>query len=70
MNIIEDENIVVVKQTRFPRSKKKRIKKKWAGNNRNFTAYPDMNYYFDKQRNVVYAHPVAARILKNNWMSE
>ena len=63
MKIIEDIRLVERRQTRFPRSKKKRIRKKWAGNPHNFTSTPDLNYYVGAG-NIIICHPAAAQILR------
>jgi len=60
MQIIESAALVV--QFRRPRTKKRRIQKKWAKKPANFRPRPDV--LFDQARGVVYAHPITARRLK------
>lgn len=43
--IIIDPNLTKTFQNRFPRSKKKRIQKKWRNNHANYVTVPDPNYY-------------------------
>jgi hypothetical protein len=49
-------------QIRFPRTKKKRIQKKWSKDKRNFTDRPGM-YLIGS--NIAVAHPEIYRKLKN-----
>lgn len=47
------------------RSKKKRIRKKWLKNPKNYKMMPMNRYILDKQRRAVFCHPVIAkRIIK------
>lgn len=62
MPIIENINLVVTEQVKFPRSKKKRIKKKWGKNPKNFITKPDLSCYMFG--NNVICHPVVAKELK------
>lgn len=52
----------LTKQFRFPRSKKRRIRKKWAKNPANYK--PRQDVLFDQQRGVIYAHPTIAKQLE------
>ena len=62
--IIEDESLVIRGQVKFPRSKKKRIQKKWRGNVANWLPRPDLNYYINHKFGIISCHPVAAKALK------
>lgn len=55
--IIENPKLVI--QFRFPRSKKKRIRKKWSKNPLNFK--PDEHVYISHDRCL--AHPLIARLI-------
>lgn len=54
------ENHLFVKQWRFPRSKKRRIRKKWAGVKTNWR--PDNKVYC--MGNMITCHPVMAAKLR------
>ena len=50
-------------QVRFPRSKKKRIRKKWAKQEKNFAYFPSKNIW--KMGDTLIAHPeVIEKIMK------
>jgi len=52
------------RQVRFPRSKKKRIRRKWAKDPRNWRSFPKTEIY-ELQGGVVFMHPdVAAELRK------
>lgn len=51
-------NPFLTKQFRFPRSKGKRIRQKWAKRPENFR--PSRDCLIDKQRGAIYCHPVIA----------
>ena len=64
MNVIESPYAVSREQFRFPRTKKKRIQKKWRSDLRNFKDKPCAYL----AGNSLYAHPViykSMRLLKN-----
>lgn len=56
------ESTALIVQFRFPRSKKKRIRKKWSKNLANYK--PDPKVY--QIQGKLYAHPQTARRLKEN----
>lgn len=56
MQIIESQHAIEWIQRRFPRSKKRRIKKKWRKNLRNFIAEPTGF----RSGNLFILHPVLA----------
>lgn len=63
IKIIENHHLVKQEQFRFPRSKGKRIKKKFQKDCRNFKNVPDRNIY--QVMNQIVCHPsVAAQIRK------
>ena len=63
VRIIEDHNLVIKYQVRFPRSKRKRIVKKWNKQERNFKYKPDMSYY-QTASGAIICHPAAKTVLK------
>lgn len=60
--IFESPYLTRLVQTRFPRSKKRRIRKKWAKRQENFRSEPDPCAYI--LSGVLYAHPATARAMK------
>jgi hypothetical protein len=67
-NIIIDSQLVKKIQTRFPRSKKKRIQKKWRNNRANFITVPDQNFY--RFQGKIACHPVMFQKLKEELQKE
>lgn len=57
LQLIEDKNcgVMVIKQFRFPRSKKRRIRNKWAKQPKNFKAWLEPRAY--QIGNKIIAHP-------------
>jgi hypothetical protein len=55
LQLIECSHMADWKQYRFPRSKKRRIKKKWRKNGRNFRMVPQKKIF--QVGNSFYAHP-------------
>lgn len=68
MNILNFGNVKIIEsvhltiQFRFPRTKKRRIRKKWAKRSENFK--PREEVLYDKERNLIYAHPIIAHKLR------
>ena len=63
-NIIETPFLMIKgKQIKFPRSKKKRILKKWSKKDINFHKIADPNVY--KSGDVYICHPQTARHYRN-----
>jgi len=60
--IIESQSMTETYQFRFPRSKKKRIKKKWQKRPNNFKTRPRKDFLL--YGNHMICHPVAARELR------
>ena len=58
--IIESKFLTV--QRRFPRTKNRRIRKKWAKRPENFG--PRQDVFVDTARSVIYAHPDVAQKLR------
>ena len=50
------ESTRLVEQFRFPRTKKRRIRKKWAKRSQNYR--PSRRCFVDERLRVIYAHPV------------
>jgi len=57
MKIIGDINCVVSNQVRFPKSKKRRIRKKWADRNCNGENTPIPDVYVMKKQGLIIGHP-------------
>lgn len=55
--------MTVTRQTRFPKSKKRRIQKKWARNPRNLRTEPDLNSLV--LGGDIYCHPIVAQRLRS-----
>ena len=51
-------------QYRFPRSKRERIRRKWAQRERNFRHMPDQNMYVSRDQGAVIMHPATWRMLE------
>jgi hypothetical protein len=62
MQIITNTWLTKRVQVKFPRSKKKRIRKKWAKCSKNFKEVPDMSYFITGR--TIIMHPVALEKLK------
>ena len=60
LTLVESVHLTV--QYRYPRTKKRRIRKKWSKRPENFRHRED--FLYDQARGVVYAHPIVARRLK------
>lgn len=59
-SLIESNNLT--EQRRFPRTKKRRIRNKWAKRLENHGGMKSV--IVDEQRRVIYAHPTTAQKLK------
>ena len=44
ITIMSDPHVMVRKQTKFPRSKRRRIRKKWSKREKNYSLVPGMVY--------------------------
>lgn len=64
--IIESQAMVETYQHRFPRSKKKRIRKKWTKRPNNFKTRPRKDFL--RYENKFICHPVVARELRYRMM--
>lgn len=65
LKVFESVRLTKSKQVRFPISKKKRIRKKWTKNLKNWIVYPDPNYY--RFGNQIFCHPSMAVILRQEF---
>lgn len=63
VQIRTSEHLVRRLQTRFPRSKTRRIRKKWAQRARNYTTVPNRDIYLI-EGGIVYCHPVMAEAIR------
>ena len=59
---VSEPLLVDRKQVRFPRSKKRRMRKKWAKDVKNWRSEPSETFY--RMGNVVYAHPAMIERLR------
>lgn len=66
--VYESEFLVVRKQTKFPRSKKKRIRKKWAKQDKNWTTTPLPTMI--RMGFKLFAHPATIARLKKEINEE
>ena len=68
MQIIESPHLTTIPQFRFPKSKRRRIRKKWSKNPTNFQTAPreDFFIYGDK----IICHPLMARRLRTTLQKE
>lgn len=62
LQIYENHYLTKSKQIKFPVSKKKRIRKKWTKNLKNWMSWPDPNYY--RVGDQVFCHPAMAGVLR------
>ena len=62
LKIVENHLLVKREQIKFPRSKKKRILKKWYKDPKNWISYPDPAVY--KSGNTIFCHPIMASRIK------
>lgn len=68
MIIIESPHLTTATQFRFPKSKRRRIRKKWSKNPKNFRTLPDQNFY--QYDNKIICHPIMARRLRTTLQKE
>lgn len=59
------QHMTLREQFRWPRSKKRRIRKKWARLDRNWRSRPDPNLIFDEVREALYGHPATIEALRH-----
>lgn len=67
LRVVESEFAVDRRQVRFPRSRRRRIRQKWAKDESNFTSKPAMYRFAD---GTVLVHPILARQLRNQLERE
>ena len=65
VRFIEDHNLVIKYQFKWPRSKRKRIRQKWEKQEKNFKYKPDMSYY-QTGSGAFIGHPAAIAVLKQH----
>jgi hypothetical protein len=65
VRFIEDHNLVIKYQFRWPRSKRRRIRQKWEKQEYNFKYKPDMSYY-QTGSGAFIGHPAAIAVLRKN----
>ena len=63
--IVENAQLVIREQVRFPKSKKRRIRKKWARQARNWDARPDPAIYQLSQQGWLVMHPATAHRVRS-----
>ena len=64
LRIFENIHCSVRQQFRFPRSKRRRIRTKWANRERNFRHLPDPNVYVMEQQGAMVGHPATIAKLR------
>ena len=64
MDIIENVYLMLRQQFRFPRSKKRRIRKKWTKREGNVRYQPDPNLYILDKQKVTVGHPATLAQLR------
>lgn len=68
MPIVTSFHLTETIQFRFPKSKKKRIRKKWSKNESNYRLAPSSNLYITN--NTIYMHPETRKkihkLMENN----
>jgi len=67
IKVIPNPNMIKLVQSRFPRSKSKRIRKKWKKDLHNWHSKPSDEVYADMSRGVIYCHPVMFRRIKEEF---
>jgi len=66
--IIESKTLIIRYQYRFPKSKRRRIRKKWKKDQTNWKTKPDPQYYF--LNNQIICHPIMAEKLRKHESSQ
>jgi hypothetical protein len=64
MDVIINPHLTIKVQNRFPKSKRRRIRAKWAKRERNFKHLPDPNYYIMSDAGAIAMHPALWSELK------
>ncbi len=65
--IIESSTLVIKYQYRFPKSKRRRIRKKWKKDLKNWRTKADPQYYF--LNNQIICHPVMTEKLRYQMLT-
>ena len=65
--IVESKTLVIRYQYRFPKSKRRRIRKKWRKDLKNYKTKPDPKYYFLNNR--IICHPTMAEKLRKQMLT-
>lgn len=63
LKIVESHACVARKQVKFPRSKKKRIRKKWSKNHKYYSDVLSSKFY--RYQDMIICHPVMARQVRD-----
>ncbi len=63
LDIIADPNMTERRQVRYPRTKKQRIRRKWAGRQENYRSFPSRESLQIGRR--IYMHPARFEELRN-----
>ena len=61
---VPDPNMLLCRQVRFPRSKRRRIRRKWALRRENNEFAPAQHVQIDADKKLVFAHPDICRKLQ------
>jgi hypothetical protein len=70
MDVIVNPLLTIKKQHRFPKSKRRRIRVKWAKRECNFKTLPDPNYYIMSGENKVVMHPSLWEQLREEYLCQ
>lgn len=62
--LIETLHLIDRRQVRFPKSRKRRIRKKWRQRESSWRSVPRMELLVDEARRVIYGHPLALERLR------
>ena len=68
MQIIESPHLTITKQFRFPKSKRRRIRKKWQKDSKNFRTVPRTDFLI--LNNAIICHPLMARKLRKTLQKQ
>ncbi len=68
--LLSSPALTVRTQVRFPRSKRKRIRKKWAKRSRNWTVRPREDFFIIAESRTILGHPQAISRLRQQFLRE
>jgi len=56
--LVKNVNLIEKKLSKMCRSKKKRVKKKWLKNSKNYSYFPEKNLFIDDINKTINGHPI------------